>query len=86
MPRYTLTKIKKTAAKAPGVAAVVDKNPIKEIRKQIGVTQEQLATLLDLTEETVRRYEQGRHNTPRSYVLACLWLRDQNDLPYLREA
>ena len=39
MPKYTLTKIKKTAAKAPGVAAVVDKNPIKEIRKQIGVTQ-----------------------------------------------
>tara|TARA_B100001123_G_scaffold445666_1_gene597845 strand:+ start:117 stop:356 length:240 start_codon:yes stop_codon:yes gene_type:complete len=75
--KYTLRVKQPDKATAPGIAAIVKKNPIREIRQEIGVTQEQLATLLDLTPETVRRYEQGRHETPRLYVLACLWLRDQ---------
>ena len=75
--QFTLTKIKKTPATAPGVAALVGDNPIRELRKKIGATQIEMATLLGVTGETVRRYEQGRHQTPRMYVRACLALADR---------
>ena len=74
MTRFTLTKIKMTPATAPGVAALVEANPIRDLRRQIGVTQNELGTILNLTGETVRRYEQGRHKVPRIYVLSCLYL------------
>jgi len=38
---------------------------MKELRKEYGYTQEQLANLLDVSVDTVRKWESGRNNPGR---------------------
>ncbi len=41
------------------------KDRLKELRSRKGITQEALASALDIPESTVRRYESSDDNTPR---------------------
>lgn len=41
------------------------KDRLKELRSKKGITQEALASALDIPESTVRRYESSDDNTPR---------------------
>lgn len=43
---------------------------IKEIRKRRNKTQAELAELLDMTDQTIRKYESGQYGVPHSSVIA----------------
>ena len=42
---------------------MVVKNRLEEIRKQHGITQEELAKKLEVTRQTISSLENGRYNT-----------------------
>ena len=49
----------------------------RTLRAKLGWTQRQAAIELELTEDTIQRYEQGRGTIPKAYILALRYYATQ---------